>query len=78
MHIGIDEHVAIFGMTGTGKTYLARRLLAVVPRVIVLDPKGDLVADLLDRLPAQVAGRTVLFDPDRALSERIIAEQFTV
>jgi hypothetical protein len=29
----------------------------------VIDPKGDLVADLLDRLPADAGPRTVLFDP---------------
>src|SRR5579859_3319668 len=30
---------------------------------VVLDPKGDMVNDLLDRLPTSVAGRLVLIDP---------------
>lgn len=37
--IGPSDHLAIFGMTGTGKTYLARSLLRAVPRRVVLDPK---------------------------------------
>lgn len=32
----------IAGKTGSGKTYLARRLLAHAPRLVVLDPKGRL------------------------------------
>lgn len=32
--------------------------------VAVFDPKGDLIRGLLDRLPASVAGRLVLIDPD--------------
>ena len=35
--------------------------------MVFVDPKGDAVTDLLARLPAQVAGKVVLFDPaDRA------------
>jgi hypothetical protein len=34
--------------------------------VVLIDPKGDLVNDLLNRLnPAEAAGRLVLIDPDR-------------
>ena len=32
---------------------------------VVIDPHGDLVLDILDRLPATVADRVVLFDPDQ-------------
>ena len=32
---------------------------------VVIDPHGDLVLDVLDRLPATVADRLVLFDPDQ-------------
>lgn len=31
--------------------------------VLVLDPKGDLVGDLLERLPVATADRLVLIDP---------------
>jgi hypothetical protein len=33
--------------------------------VVVIDPKGDLALDILDRLPASVADRLVLIDPDQ-------------
>ena len=32
---------------------------------VVIDPHGDLVLDVLDRLPATVGDRLVLFDPDQ-------------
>lgn len=32
---------------------------------VVIDPHGDMVLDILDRLPASVADRVVLFDPDQ-------------
>ena len=32
--------------------------------MVVIDPKGDLVTDLLDRLPERAADRLVLLDPD--------------
>ena len=56
------------GPTGTGKSTLLTDLVladADAGRgVVVIDPKGDVVTDLLDRLPEDVAGRSVLFDPD--------------
>ncbi|MPZ67748.1 MAG: type IV secretion system DNA-binding domain-containing protein [Pseudonocardiaceae bacterium] len=62
------HHVHVLGATGVGKsTLLARMILADAAAgrgAVVIDPKGDLVTDLLPRLPAHVAGRTVLFDPD--------------
>lgn len=38
--IKADERVFIAGKTGSGKTWLARRLLDPVERLIVIDPKG--------------------------------------
>jgi len=35
------EHVAFMGMTGSGKTVLARHLLDSLKRVIVIDPKSE-------------------------------------
>ncbi len=62
------HHVHIPGPTGTGKTTLLINLVCADARagrgVAVFDPKGDMVRDLLDRLPASMAGRLVLIDPD--------------
>lgn len=38
-------HALITGMTGSGKTSLARKMLAVTPRAVVLDPQGDYLPD---------------------------------
>jgi hypothetical protein len=40
LSIGPTDRVALFGMTGTGKTTRARLLLAACPRTVILDPKG--------------------------------------
>lgn len=62
------HHLHVIGATGSGKsTLLANLVLDDVQAgrgAIVVDPKGDLVADLLDRLPEKAAARTVLFDPE--------------
>ncbi len=64
------HHVHILGATGSGKsTLLANMILddAQAGRgLAVIDPKGDLVNDLLARLPAGTADRVVLIDPDDA------------
>ncbi|WP_264296564.1 type IV secretory system conjugative DNA transfer family protein [Streptomyces sp. C8S0] len=56
------------GATGSGKSTLIANLALDDVRnhrgVIVIDPKGDLVTDLLDRLPDTCADRLVLIDPD--------------
>lgn len=63
------QHVHLVGKTGTGKsTLLLNMVLADVHArrgVVVIDPRGDLVTDLLDRLPAQAADRLVIIDPDQ-------------
>jgi RecA/RadA recombinase len=62
------HHIHIPGPTGTGKTTLIVNLVCAEARagrgVAVFDPKGDLIRDLLDRLPESVAARLVLIDPD--------------
>ncbi len=62
------HHLHILGPTGVGKsTLLARTILddAEAGRgVIVIDPKGDLVTDVLSRLPSPMGERVVLFDAD--------------
>jgi hypothetical protein len=61
------HHLHVVGATGTGKSTLLTRLIvadAVAGRgVAVLDPKGDLINDVLERLPADAADRLVLLDP---------------
>ncbi len=63
------QHTHILGATGSGKsTLLANLVLQDVQAgrgVVVVDPaKGDLIRELLDRLPASAEGRLVLLDPD--------------
>jgi hypothetical protein len=64
------QHVHILGATGSGKsTLMTHMILDDVQAgrgVVVIDPKGDLVNDVLARLPESAAGRTVVFDPDDA------------
>ncbi|WP_258015872.1 type IV secretory system conjugative DNA transfer family protein [Streptomyces sp. AJS327] len=56
------------GATGSGKsTLIANMVLQDVREgrgAVVVDPKGDLVIDLLSRLPEDVADRLVIIDPD--------------
>ncbi|MFE3444984.1 type IV secretory system conjugative DNA transfer family protein [Nocardia sp. NPDC059180] len=62
------HHLHVLGATGVGKsTLLAQMILddAECERgLVVVDPKGDLITDILDLLPARHAERVVLFDAD--------------
>ncbi|MEY8042563.1 MULTISPECIES: type IV secretion system DNA-binding domain-containing protein [Pseudonocardiaceae] len=62
------HHLHVLGATGSGKsTILARMILADAEHrrgAVVIDPKGDLITDVLKRLPEQAAERVVLFDAD--------------
>ncbi|TGA86782.1 type IV secretion system DNA-binding domain-containing protein [Streptomyces sp. MZ04] len=62
------HHLHLMGATGSGKSTLIAQLalddVAAGRGAIVIDPKGDLVADLLHRLPETCADRLVLIDPD--------------
>ena len=42
IEFGRGEHVSLFGHTGTGKTYLARRYLRAAPVLVAIDPKHTL------------------------------------
>jgi hypothetical protein len=61
------QHLHIEGGTGSGKsTLLANLALQDIEQkrgVAVIDPKGDLVRDLLARIPSQHWGRVILVDP---------------
>jgi hypothetical protein len=61
------RHLHVIGPTGSGKSTLLVGLItqdmAAGRGVVVLDPKGDLVADVLDRVPAHRLGDVCLLDP---------------
>jgi hypothetical protein len=62
------HHLHVLGATGSGKSTLLGNMIlddAEAGRGLVLiDPKGDLVTDTLNRLPKAAADRVVLFDAD--------------
>jgi hypothetical protein len=64
------QHLHLIGKTGAGKsTLLLNAILSDVHAhrgAVVIDPRGDLVTDILDRLPPEAAKRTVIIDPDQA------------
>jgi energy-coupling factor transporter ATP-binding protein EcfA2 len=57
----LSRHTAVFGATGAGKStlllHLALGLLETPMGATILDPHGDLAADLLSRVPARHAQR---------------------
>lgn len=63
------HHLHIIGATGCGKsTLMANLVLADIAAgrgAVVIDPKGDLIPDILARLPERAIGRTVVLDPAR-------------
>jgi hypothetical protein len=62
-------HMHVIGSTGSGKTTLLVNMalddIKAGRGTVVIDPHGDLVLDILDRIPASIADRVVLFDPDQ-------------
>jgi ABC-type oligopeptide transport system ATPase subunit len=62
------HHLHVIGATGSGKsTLLGNMILADAEAgrgIVLIDPKGDLVTDVLSRLPKSAAERVVLFDAD--------------
>ncbi|WP_093573636.1 type IV secretory system conjugative DNA transfer family protein [Amycolatopsis rubida] len=61
-------HLHLAGATGKGKSTLLLHLaLADIEAgrgVAVIEPRGDLIRDLLDRMPRESGERLVLIDPD--------------
>jgi len=71
--IGTEDarhHMHLVGETGTGKsTLIAQMVLADAQAghsAVVIDPKGDLVEAIIERLPRPAIDRTCLLDPDDA------------
>src|SRR6266542_1538653 len=67
------QHTHLLGATGSGKsTLLGNLVLQDVDAgrgVVLVDPaKGDLVRELLDRLPRSARDRLVLLDPDERVA----------
>lgn len=66
------HHLHVVGATGTGKSTLLTNLILADAKagrgLAVLDPKGDLITDLLARLPADVGDRLVLIDPTETVA----------
>ncbi|WP_443111386.1 helicase HerA domain-containing protein [Amycolatopsis sp. A1MSW2902] len=62
------HHMHVIGATGSGKSELMARMAlddADADRgSVVIDPKGDLVQDILMRLPKRLGEKVVLFDAD--------------
>ncbi|MEV8504521.1 type IV secretion system DNA-binding domain-containing protein [Actinoplanes sp. NPDC051475] len=62
-------HTHMVGQTGSGKTTLLANMIIDDIKAgrgtVVLDPHGDLILDVLDRIPESAAERIVLFDPDQ-------------
>ena len=61
------QHMHIIGPTGVGKSTLIARMalqdIAAGHAVIVIDPKSDLCADILARLPVERADDVIVLDP---------------
>lgn len=62
------QHIHLIGETGTGKsTLIAKMVLADATAgraAVVIDPKGDLVTSILERLPERAVRRTCVLNPD--------------
>lgn len=60
-------HTVLLGLTGAGKStalkHLALADIMAGRGVVVIDPKSDLVTDLLERIPAECMDDVVVLDP---------------
>ena len=63
------QHMHVIGKTGVGKSTLLLNMIVGDIKAgrgtVVIDPRGDLITDVLERLPASHAKRIVLIDPDQ-------------
>lgn len=70
VHLRVEDalqHLHVVGPTGAGKSTLIANLaladIAAGRGVVVIEPKGDLVNDILDRIPDDRLNDVVLLDP---------------
>jgi hypothetical protein len=68
--IGVRDslrHLHVVGPTGVGKSTIELRLICqdieAGRAVVVVEPKGDLISDVLARIPSERQGDVVLIDP---------------
>jgi hypothetical protein len=68
--LAVDDaryHLHLLGPTGVGKSTLVARLalsdLAAGRGAVVIDPKGDLIEEILERIPAGLEDRVDVLDP---------------
>jgi hypothetical protein len=61
------SHLHVIGPTGSGKSTLLLNLItqdmAAGYGLVAIDPKGDLIADVLDRVPASRVQDVIVLDP---------------
>jgi len=69
IYIGTEDrirHMAVFGQTGTGKsTLLANMILQDIQAgrgLAVIDPHGELIEDIIGRIPSERKNDVILFD----------------
>lgn len=69
-------HLHVLGATGSGKSTLLTNLIlgdiTAGRGVVVIDPKGDLVTDVLDRLPPGADERLALIDPEETSAPPVL------
>jgi ABC-type cobalamin transport system ATPase subunit len=65
------RHLHAIGPTGVGKSTLLLNLItqdmAAGRGVVVVEPKGDLIADVLARIPRERLADVVVLDPRRVV-----------
>ena len=78
------NHLGILGKTRTGKsTFALNTVLSLLvnepgARVVVLEPSGNLIRDLVDRLPPKIAEDTIEIDPSHPTYDLAGVETATV
>lgn len=79
---GASEHTLVLGPTGSGKSWLAARLLlddvTAGRGALLVDPKGSVADAVIERLPEEAIGRTVVADPgdiDRPVPLPLLARE---
>jgi hypothetical protein len=63
----LRQHLHLVGKTGTGKSTVIVNMVVDDVRArrgaVVIDPRGDMIGDILNRIPASAADRVHIIDP---------------